>query len=97
MVTTREKLEFANWLVVFPQPDRKDYFIVMEKHPDGTVTFWRYTMFGAVGDRGTLRADVKTKPVTNAKERAEVERVKRLIGRAVERSKQAYEVEKARS
>lgn len=79
MTQSKPSAGYENWLVVFPQADRDDYFIVMEKHADGTVTHWQYAMFGAVGHAGTLKPEVKTKPVTRAKERAEVDRVKKMI------------------
>lgn len=82
---------YEGWIVVFPRDGDDDYFIVMEKHPDGTVTEWNYAMFGAIGHSGKLKKEVRTKPVTRAKERREVDRIRRMVERGQLRSQEYYE------
>jgi hypothetical protein len=89
----RHDPEYANWLVWFPRDD--DYFRVVEKSENGQVTIWDSTRFGAVGQIGTPKPEAKLKSITTAKERKEVDRVKAMIGRAVEQSQRTYELMKA--
>ena len=92
---------YENWIVVFTQPTRPDYFEVAELDHENsspavtTVTFWNYAMFGAIGSSGILKSEVRTKPVTNAKERKEVDRVQHMINRGVARSEAQYQAMKA--
>jgi hypothetical protein len=85
---------YEGWLVVFPRGNEGDmeYFKVGEKKDDGTITFWVFNM----GDNGTLRPDVMTKPVTRKKERERVDQAKRGIQRGIERMDVQYSIEKAR-
>lgn len=90
---------YENWLVVFTQPQRDDYFEVAELSGDSPavkqVTFWSYTLYGAVGHSGILKSEVRTKPVTTAKERKKVDRIKQMVEKGKERSQMWYDIYKA--
>jgi hypothetical protein len=93
--TTQSWPEYENWLVVFPRQGDHDYFLVAEKNENGSVTFWNYTAWGAMGEEGKLKPEAETKPVTRKKERDRVDHTKRMIQKGVERSQMMYDLIKA--
>lgn len=88
---------YEDWIIFYPQQEfgRFDYWSVAELHATGEVTIWDYAMFGAIGQTGKPKPGTIIKPVTTAKERAEVDRVKKMIARGIERSQAQYELLKA--
>lgn len=82
---------YENWLIVFPRGRADSYFVAAEKNTDGTVTF----QSGRFGERGTLRADVETKPVTTKKERDWVDHCLQMQDRAGRINDALYQVAKA--
>ena len=82
---------YENWLIVFPRGKADGYMIAGEKNTDGTITFSR----GRMAERGTLRADLETKPVTTKKERELVDHCREMQDRAARINSALYAVAKA--
>ena len=82
---------YENWLIVFPRGKADGYFVAGEKNGDGTVTFSR----GRMGDRGVLRTDLETKPVTTKKERDWIDHCRKMQDRAARVNDALYQVAKA--
>jgi hypothetical protein len=83
---------YENWIIIFPRGKADDYFVAAEKNTDGTVTFSRGRGFG---ERGTLRSEVETKPVTTKKEREWVDHCLQMQDRAARINDALYQVAKA--
>jgi hypothetical protein len=82
---------YENWIIIFPRGKADGYFVAAEKNADGTVTF----QSGRFGERGTLRPDLETKPVTTKKEREWVNHCLRMQDRASRVNDALYRVAKA--
>ncbi|MEK6878735.1 MAG: hypothetical protein AABY22_03960, partial [Nanoarchaeota archaeon] len=68
---------------------------IVELNPDGTYTFWQYSIWGAVGQSGTLKVGVETEELTTKRDFEALERLKNLLDMAVKSSENMFNMMKA--